>query len=106
MWDSDSRGVCGLDGRSLLKRSFLTALFLVLGASPVWAENPTWSYPRDPRATFLTASSAHAPLVIKLSDLGIAPGHRLFIEQLGDFSYIGYPGEGDRKSTRLNSSHA
>src|SRR5262245_18193607 len=57
------------------------------------AAYPSTTIPLSPRASFLSPS-AGLPLVIPIADHGIKPGHRLFIEQVGDYSYIGIPGEG------------
>lgn len=63
-----------------------SALFL-LAAS---AAAQTWSYPLDPRATYLRTNqdSPLPPLVLDLPALGIAPGQWLRLESTGAFRYI------------------
>jgi hypothetical protein len=47
----------------------------------------------SPRATYLSARFG-APLAIDLAALKLQGGQKLHLEMLGDFAYVGVPGEG------------
>ena len=61
---------------------------VVLSAGDARAEHPTFSTPVSPQA------SLNNPVAIRLADHGIAPGQLVALEMLGDFDYVGIPGEG------------
>lgn len=64
--------------------------WLLFAALPTIASAQSWTFPIDPRATYLRTNNDNPapPLVLDLASLGIAPGTWLRVGSVGAFRYI------------------
>lgn len=81
----------------------LLAFSLLLPCLPA----QTWTYPLNPRATFLRTNSDSPlpPLILDLGALGVAPGSWLRIGTVGAFSYISGGADNGRSLCGVFSSN-
>ena len=84
----------------------LLACVSLLTAAELAAQ--TWTYPLNPRATYLRSNSdaPQPPLVLDLAALGIAPGHWVRVGSTGAFRYINGGGDNHRSLCAVFSASA